>query len=322
MTSKFIPKTRPAGLVTIDVEPDNVWRETHSRSLENLRCLPLFHGLCKEYAVRPTYLVSWSVASDDTCASIIETLLSYGDCEVGIHPHLWETPPIVDQDAVDCAWVGPDYTTEVLEAKLVSLTNLIKQRFGPPASHRAGRWGMDTRQVDILTSLGVRVDSSVTPGINWSVTGAPDYTAAPLRPYLMGTEDVCKLGSSNILQIPCTIKPGLQLWGAEKMRYAAGILRRMGLGYRWLRPSPSTSVNGLLQVCSWAYTRLPQQNLMSHSSEFMVGGSPYWSTSVDLDKQFQMYRRIFEWWQDHGVEPKTLSEFAANYFAPVSERTP
>jgi len=228
----------------------------------------------------------------------------------------------VAQDSDDRAWVGLDYKTEALEAKFVTLTDLIKKRFGAPVSHRAGRWGMDVRQVDILESIGIRADSSVIPGINWSATGAPDYKTALMRPYFMGAKDVCTPGTSKILQIPCTIKPGLKLWGLEKARYSAGILRRIGLGRKWLRPSPEIPVEYLVQVCSWAYSRLPHQNLMTHSSEFMAGGSPYWSTDLDLEKQFSMFRTVFAWWQENGVEPKTLSEFAASYIAPISEISP
>ncbi|MFH0798564.1 MAG: hypothetical protein V2A66_00075 [Pseudomonadota bacterium] len=308
-------KSSSAGIVTIDVEPDNVWADTHSRCLKNIQNLPIFHRLCQDYGVRPTYLVSWSVAADDVCASVLETLLAHGDCEVGIHPHLWETPPVVKQDSSEHAWVGPDYSEEVLEAKLTSLVNLITKRFGAPLSHRAGRWGLDVRHVHILTSLGVRIDTSVIPGIDWSSTGIMDYTRAPMQPYLMGTEDICRRGASELLEVPCTIKPGLRLFGCEKNRYVSAIIRRLGLANNWLRPSPQASAGNLLNVCSWANSRLPQLNLMSHSSEFMAGCSPYWRTESDVDRHFDAYRRVFAWWQNHGVKPQTLSEFRASCIA-------
>lgn len=302
-------KSGSAGIVTIDVEPDNVWVDTHSRSLRNVEHLPFFHRLCQNYGVRPTYLVSWSVAKDDVCASILERLLSYGDCELGIHPHLWETLPIVEQDSSGKAWVGPDYIKEVLEAKLTSLVNLIKKLFGAPLSHRAGRWGLDTRQIDVLTSLGVRIDTSVIPGIDWSSTGIVDYTHAPLLPYFMSTEDICRSGATELLEVPCTIKPGLRLFGCENIRYFSAAINRFGLRNKWLRAAPKVSAHNLLDVCSWANGRMPQLNLMSHSSEFMAGGSPYWCTDADVAQHFDVYHKIFSWWQKNGIEPKTLSEF-------------
>ena len=178
-------KSISKGLVTIDVEPDNVWADTHSKSFENIKHLVGFHGICLEYGVRPTYLVSWSVSNDNNCSAILEKLLHMGDCEIGIHPHLWETPPFSEQDKSDQAWVGPQYSKDLLEAKIASLTELITQKFGAPICHRAGRWGLDIRQVGILTSLGIRVDTSVVPGIDGSSTGISDYTNALQQPYLM-----------------------------------------------------------------------------------------------------------------------------------------
>src|SRR5206468_1381057 len=85
---------RQYGLVTVDVEPDNVWQNPGSASFDNFRALPGFHALCQEYGVRPTYLVTYSAAMDPLAARVVEQLLDSGGCEVGAHPHLWETPPL------------------------------------------------------------------------------------------------------------------------------------------------------------------------------------------------------------------------------------
>jgi len=308
-------KTRPTGIVTIDVEPDNVWAETNSQSLKNVRHLPIFHRLCQDYGVRPTYLVSWSVAKDDESTAILETLLRQGDCEVGMHPHLWETPPFGAQDFSGRACVGPDYTPAELASKLTSLANLLKTRFGTPLSHRAGRWGIDIRQVDILTKLGIKFDTSIIPGVNWSSTGILDHTKAPLNPYLMGSRDICLPDAGKLLQVPCTIKPGIRMLGLEKNRYAAAVIRRLGCGNKWLRVSPTVTPADLLKTCAWASNLFPHLNLMSHSAEFMAGGSPYWRTEADVASHLDAYRHIFAWWQRHGIVSKTLAEFGQNYLA-------
>lgn len=313
MSEFVVQKTGTAGLVTIDVEPDNVWADTHSRSLENIRHLLRFHRLCQEYGVRPTYLVSWSVANNGNCVNILEELLRHGDCEIGIHPHLWETPPFTEQDESNQAWVGSQYSTDVLEAKITSLNSLIGQRFGTAQCHRAGRWGLDIRQVRILSSLGIRIDTSVIPGIDWSSTGIPDYSRAPLQPYLMAFDNLVEPGTSGLLQVPCTIRPGVRFYGLEKNRYVSSLMRRIGWGNQWLRVAPTNSVENLLETCSWAIRSLPHLNLMSHSSEFMAGGSPYWRTEADIARKFDAYEHIFKWWSKNGIEPKTLSEFGSVY---------
>ena len=209
---------RTIGIVTIDVEPDNVWRNTHSKSLRNINELPNFHKICKEFGVRPTYFVCWSVANDDNSKKILLDLLNQGDCEIGIHPHLWEIPPLISQDSSKIAWTGPDYSTEILEAKLTTIFNLISSNFGIPLSHRAGRWCIDERQVEILTNLGIKYDSSILPGIDWSKTGILDHTKAPLNSYFMDKNNICLPGISSLLEVPCTIKPGINLGSIGKIK--------------------------------------------------------------------------------------------------------
>ena len=308
-----------AGLVTIDVEPDNVWQDIRSRSLDNLKELPRFQALCREYGVHPTYLVTWSVANNDSGAKIVEKILAEGDCEVGIHPHLWETPPIGDIDLSGRACVGSDYAVDVLTEKITSLTSLMRQRFGIPLSHRAGRWGMDPRQVQILCELGIQTDTSVTPGLDLSATGAPDYRKAPLTPYFLGGESLSLPGKSHLLEVPCTVRPGRRLAGLERSRLGQAMARRLGLAPMQLRCSPTQTTRQLLQISAWGAKRLPHLNMMTHSSEFMAGGSPYWHTNADVASHFDVYRHIFAWWQQHGLTPKTLSEFR---LSDLSARTP
>ena len=298
------------GLVTIDVEPDDVWRHPRSRSLENIRHLPRFHDLCRDHGVRPTYLVTWSVANDEASASLIETLLAHDDCEVGMHPHMWEIPPFVDKEPIEQAWVAGEYETAIVEDKLSNLHALLSRRFGKITSHRAGRWALEPRQVPILERLGVSVDSSVVPGADMRPSGAPDYTSAPLMPYRLAPDDLCTPGDSGVLEVPCTVKKTVLNGAWTRNRYARAMLRRLRLDAQWLRATPSSSPRSLTEICGWAKGRLPSLNMMSHSSEFLAGASPSWPTEGDIERHFVMYRAVFSWWNRHGVIPCTLSEFA------------
>jgi hypothetical protein len=95
--------------------------------------------------------------------------------------------------------------------------------------------------VEILTSLGIQIDTSIIPGIDWSSTGINDFTFAPLKPCSLRREDLCLPGSSGLLKDPCTLKPGMRLFGLGKNRYVAAIFRRIGIGNKWLRVSPQVS---------------------------------------------------------------------------------
>jgi hypothetical protein len=103
------------------------------------------------------------------------------------------------------------------------------------------------------------------------------------------------------------------MFGLERKSIPAALLRRAGLGTRWLRALPGSTADELLATARWATGKTPQQNLMSHSSEFMPGGSPYWPSQEAVDRQFGMYRRLFGWWRAQGIQARTLAEFSREY---------
>lgn len=307
---------RVAGLVTIDVEPDNVWTNTHSKSTANVRALPAFQVLCQDHGVKPTYLVTYSVAEQRDSADIITQLLATGQCEVGAHPHLWETPPFLAMDHSGTAWTGSAYAAAPLQEKLANLQDLLTRRFGVATSHRAGRYGLDPRQVPMLTSLGIKADTSVTPGVDWSATGAPDYRSAPLEPYYLASNSLVEPGDSALLEVPCTIKPGLGLGGLEKTRLGKDLLGRLGGLPQWLRGSPAVTAREMNATCAWGANRQSHLNLMTHSSELCVGTSPYWQSSGEVDRHWDLCTAVFRWWEQHGVVPQTLAEFARSFSTP------
>lgn len=296
-------------MVTIDVEPDNVWTNTQSKSFSNIESLKRFHALCSRYYVRPTYLLTYSVASDNKSSKILESLLSEGNCEIGIHPHYWETPPIESDDLGREAWVGSHYSDEIIEEKLVNLIELISSRFDAPISHRSGRWGMETRQVNLLSKNGIKIDSSVTPGIDWSITGAYDYSEFPSIPYYLSSSDMSSTGDSPVLEIPCSIKPGMSFYGLQNVKYIRGALRRLRLDNRWLRPSPEKTKEDLVSISNFCSDQFSFLNLMTHSSEFMKGCNPFWNDDHSIELLYSQLETTFAHWNNMSVKSLTLKEY-------------
>ena len=297
------------GLYTIDVEPDNVWANAASTGIENLKSLPLIQSLCNEYGVRPTYLVTYSLITSPPAMKILEHLLASGGCEMAAHSHCWEIPPMAASDPYK-SLVAAQYSSSVLEDKLATLTGVARRAFGQVSSHRAGRWGLDLRQASILRQLKYTVDSSVTPGLDWSSTGAPDYTGAPGKPYRI-SESLTSCSPEGVLEVPCTVRPAPRLFGLERTRIGSGILRRAGFGPRWLRCQPAMTEAQLIATCAWATSQFPQLNLMTHSSELHPGTSPMWPSDEAVKRHLHMSTGVFQWWRSRGVIPVTLSEFAA-----------
>lgn len=292
--------------VTIDVEPDNVWAEYNSRSLSNIGGLPRFQDLCSRYGVRPTYLVTYSVANDKQSCRLLEELLKTGVCEIGAHPHMWEIPPRHGLDS------GPTpanlYPAVVVEEKLACLTQVLRARFGPVVSHRAGRWGFAVEHAGVLAGLGYTVDTSMTPGIDWSETGAPDFRNASLVPLdLLG---------GRIMEVPCTVRPALFSQGFARLRLVATALRRAGVGERWLRCRPGQAPKDLVRISRWGLRNLNFLNVMTHSSELFAGTSPLWRTETAVSEHFKCYEELFEACLACGTHMVTLGEFAERWSMP------
>ena len=292
-------------IVTVDTEADNQWEYSEVVTTSNLDHLPRFQRLCERYGLRPTYLCTFEVVDSLRFESVLLPYQQGGTAEIGAHLDPWTNPPFgpavrggIDKDAY------PAYPSELALkdfcAKLEMLTDRIAGRAGrAPTSYRAGRWGFSAAHVPVLEGLGYTVDCSVTPLVSWAKhagrhEGGPDFRAAPLTPYFLDPSDVCRAGSSTLLEVPVTI-----------------VSCSAGKKPMWFRPYPDMSVKRLLEVYRAARAeQLPALEMMFHSSELMPGGSPYNPTEDSIEQLYARFERVFAQLAVDGCRGATLSEFA------------
>lgn len=89
---------------------------------------------------------------------------------MGMHCHAWNTPPITKLPKWEKSGLPYliEYPTEIIEAKIASMTKLIREKFGfGPVSHRAGRWAINDDYFKLLHRYGYKVDCSYTSRISW-----------------------------------------------------------------------------------------------------------------------------------------------------------
>ena len=175
--------TAPTLLVGIDTEGDNQWdlRARQEQTFENIYALPKLHALFQRHGVRPTYVVTWPVATDERSQQVLRYLLLRGDCEIGAHHHAWETPPCTPDDVRRHPYASTLPLAQ-FEAQLAELTAAIGRATGErPVSYRSGRFGFDASHVAALEREGYLVESSVVPLFYESHKGGPDFVEAPLR---------------------------------------------------------------------------------------------------------------------------------------------
>lgn len=314
-------------LVGIDTEGDNQWSaEARVRQrFENIYALPTLHALFRRHGVRPTYLITHPVAEDPRSADVLRRLLDEGHSEIGAHHHAWETPPCSAEDVHRHAYaLALPYAQ--FEQQVRTLTEAITRAVGqPPVSYRSGRFGFAIEHVPALEAAGYLVESSIAPLFYEAHKQGPDFVEAPTTPYFLAYDTPVRPGSSNLLEIPVSAALHRRMprwlahqWARAPWNYTTKrVLRKAGLArLQWLRPSYSSFDD----MCALA-RRLnddgePVLNVIFHSSEIIVGGSPYNRTEAQLAAFFDRLDRFLAYAVGTlGADPVTFREFRTRYCA-------
>ena len=312
-------------LVGIDTEGDNQWDAAAraNQQFSNIYALPRLHALFARHGVRPTYVITYPVARDGRSAEVLRGLLGGGDCEIGAHHHAWETPPFSDEDVRRHPYACM-LPRRQFEMQLASLTESINDAVGVrPLSYRSGRFGFSADHVTALERLGYLVESSVAPLFDESHKGGPEFVEAPLTPYFLAYDSATKPGTSGVLEVP--VSCGLDRRLPRRLQYAYArvprpyftkralrALRVMKL--RWLRPSYSSLPDMIALARALARADEPVLNLLFHSSEAIVGGSPYNRTAGELEAFLERLDRFLAFAaRDLGAVPSTFTEFRRAY---------
>jgi hypothetical protein len=320
----------PALLVAIDTEGDNQWDAGARRhqTFDNTRALDRLHDFFERHGVRPTYVVTHPVASDPHSADVLAGLIARGNCEIGAHHHAWETPPFSDAD-IDRHPYALALGDEQFDAQLASLTAAITRAVGrAPTSYRSGRFGFSARHVSSLEQQGYKVDSSVTPLFYEVHKGGPDFVDAPLTPYFLSYDAATRPGTSNVVELPVSAALSRRVprwlahaYGRAPWPYQTRRVLRLAriASVRWLRPSYTSAADMLTLARQLTRQGVPILNVLFHSSEAIVGGSPYNRTQSELDAFFERLSQFLRAaTSELGARPQTFDEFATGWRRPAS----
>ncbi len=288
-------------LVGIDTEADDQWSAAgrQRNAVANAACLPALQALFEEFGVRPTYVVTWEMATRPESRDVLRALREGGRCEIGTHLHPWSSPPFRPEDLRDHTYPH-NLPPELLERQLRELTEAIQEHLGTrPTTYRAGRNGFDGRTLPILERLGYTVDTSVDPLFNERRKRGMRFCGAPLRPYFPAYDDVTRPGGSRVLEVPITSATLPLLPKALESAYASlpplpwrGAFKRLGLRPVWLRPSYTSLADMLRFADRLAASGAPCFNIIFHSSELLPGGSPYTPDAASVERFLDDLRRL------------------------------
>lgn len=288
--------------VTIDTEPDCDihWRRSNPLTFSSvLYGIPeLLRPIWNRYGIKPTYFVSPEVIMNVECCEVFKKEIELGS-EVGAHLHSEYIEPEKKYNSVsgtisdEFPCFAHDSKTEF--EKIKTLTYLIESKVGiKPISYRAGRYGADLDTINSLIKLEYRIDSSITPHINWSNKGGPDHSRGLEQPYWVSQKDYYKENKANkkILEVPITI-------GNKRFGYFGKYLPDSGLFYNWLRPTHMTvfEMKKLIKnyIEKYKNEEVVVLNMMFHSMEIIPKATPYVRGGIDQKLFLKRLEKVLNW---------------------------
>ncbi|MGM3173674.1 polysaccharide deacetylase family protein [Dickeya lacustris] len=311
--------SKPAFIITIDTEGDNLWQNDERILTENTRYLPRFQALCEQYGFKPTWLTNYEMASDPAYVEFARDVIARNQGEVGMHLHAWNSPPLFA--LTDNDWHYKPYLIEYPEAvmreKIAYMTSLLEDTFQVPMhSHRAGRWAMNADYARLLVEFGYRVDCSVTPRVNWQTApGAPngeggtDYRHFPRQAYFMDIHHIDQPGDSALLEVPMSIQyKHHAVINGLKQAFGALAGKKRSPSVHWLRPKRNNLAQMKMVVEKTLAEGSDYVEFMLHSSEFMPGGSPTFTDEAQIEALYDDLTALFAWLSER-TEGKTLYEY-------------
>ncbi|MGY3308086.1 polysaccharide deacetylase family protein [Pantoea ananatis] len=311
--------SRPAFLITIDTEGDNLWQNHDRITTRNATFLSRFQSLCEKYSFKPTWLTNYEMAVDPAYIEFAKDVIARDQGEVGMHLHAWNNPPLHDLTGDD--WRHKPYLIEyprdIIRQKIEFMTQLLENTFQTKMlSHRAGRWAFNEYYASLLVEFGYRVDCSVTPYVDWSQSlgdpkgsGGTDYSDFPRHAYFVDIDNIAKTGGSPLLEVPMSIQYKYSpLINSIKQGIKRLQGKNKGPSVNWLRPA-GENLNNMKQVVDQAISQgADYVEFMLHSSEFMPGGSPTFKNEPDIEKLYDDLEKLFSWLHQR-TTGMTLTEY-------------
>ena len=311
-------------LITIDTEIDKSknWTVSSDESFSSVTTgIPEKLGkLFSKYGAKPTYLLSPEVIRDEDCVSALK---SQKDCELGTHMHGDMIEPFGHQGpmaGMDTNNMQSSYTYEIERQKMVNLTDLFVSRFNyQPISFRAGRFAAGINTLNILNELGYKVDSSVSPRMDWNFKeGRANFLNAPEQPYYPKENDILAPNGHGVLEIPVSIiePEKRRKWHSSALHTLTDRLYRL----QWLRPSYNTGP-GMVEVMKHFINRYADKKdvtltMMFHSMEIMPGRSPYAATEQECQRILDNMEIALAYAKDNNIRFSTLGEMPQFFHKP------
>jgi peptidoglycan/xylan/chitin deacetylase (PgdA/CDA1 family) len=322
--------------VTVDTEEDE-WGgfALNAFTLKNIQRVPRLQDLFDKYGMLPTYLVTYPVASDEESVKILRKIMEDGRCEIGTHPHPWNTPPAEEERNERNSFMN-NLPFDLQFRKIRALHETIRRNFHvTPTSFRSGRWGFSEYVARNLSRLGYKVDSSLIPYTDWSEYKGPDYSSLSAKPRALFPGGTGDAPDENLLvEVPPSVgylqrdQEGCNRVYYRILRSRLKHLSILGLLDRLKllnRVNLSPEINNGRDMVELASRMMGNGfkvlNLFFHSCSLLENRSSIVRTRADAEAFLRRIEMVLAFARDRNIQPIKLSD-AGSYIGNQFEETP
>ncbi len=305
----------PRAIVTVDTEEEFDWNGPFTRGKHGLRhvsALPRFQAFCTSHAVKPIYLVDYSIVQDPAAAEMLRGWCADDLADVGVQLHPWVSPPFEEAVNVRNSYAC-NLPPQLERRKFAQLYEAIVENIGVESKiYRAGRYGAGPASPAILREFGLDCDTSVRSLFDYRGQGGPDYARTPLAPYWLRAGTLAELPVTSVLAGLIGARGAGLFRASENRPNMRAALSRLGLVERIALTPEGISQDKALQALDAAIDqRLPLLTFSFHSPSLAPGHTPYVQTEADVE-------RLYGWWDAlltacaaRGVRPIDLAGLRA-----------
>ena len=317
--------TRPTLMVVVDTEEEFDWEAPVSRqatSVTAMRHIERTQTLCGAAGLVPTYVIDYPVATQPAGYEMIRSWAKEGRCDIGAHLHPWVNPPFDEQLNGRNTYLC-NLPASLQRAKMRELHQAIVQNVGVvPRVFKAGRYGIGRDGLSVFDELGLVVDASVNPCMDFTADGGPDFSSFDARPFWIDHQ-------RHVVEVPCT--HGFVGWARGQGRWlrraaeslpglpGPGILSRLGAVNRvMLSPEGNTLPEMIALTRALLADGLTLFSLTFHSPSVVPGHTPYVRSQADLSVFLTTIERYFEFFfGELGGQPSTPEHFRQDLLGPL-----
>lgn len=313
-------------VLSVDTEEEWDWSGPFPQEfadVKNVDRIPEFQNLCTELGIKPTYFVDYAVVNSPHAVQKMRAFCHLDECEIGAHLHPWCNPPYFGEVGEAESHVV-NLPTEQVKQKLEVLIDKITSTLDiPPNSFRTGRWGIDSKVMQLLVEKNISVDSSIYPFYQNEYFSCND---APLLPYWPDLSNPLKEGAQQeIFEIPVTVgfnRQAFTQWNQIHTAFATpplSLTRFNGLAWHthllrknYLCPELS-SIEDMISLCDIVIKKgYPILHMYMHSSSLIDNTNSLLGNKNAFNFMTNAVTEVVSYLKEHyHIEFCTISQAAA-----------